>query len=569
MAVFRSIDHPLTLSRAQLLHHPSSGQFLSPAKFIHLTAQFAMGEVSLDGYNDVGCELSKNGVPRKVDWETFQIPSETPVPKYEKPDAWTVWREQLNSPRYVLAPMVDGSPAPTRMLVLNHGVDACWSPMIHARMMINDVNFKDPQAHADLAFVPEVTQADAPEHSFLLHGSRLRKHAVARAPELGVDPSVLTDKPMVAQFCANVASELLLAVKQLEESVFLGETVERRSDAIPVFAVEVNFGCPQRIARRGYYGSYLQENFSLQYELISTLHRESRFPVFAKIRRMPGGDENTIKYVEMLLAAGAQCVTVHGRRRTERGCNKGPNNWDVIKSVATAVNGRVPVVFNGGISTREQADRAIKECCVDAVMVGDGLLKNPAMFDDDAAVASVASGFEGATEQEIADRTRGTTEGLEARCALVKECIAITRALYEDSSFCPTVEQRREGFDESFKLLKGYVPGIKAELDNPRAGDARPPRPVLRRKACQKLNTLFKPLPTPDMGADGTSTAQRTPVVLILFGVLREDLAANPDLREWATRTGVRPLQRMEEIVEELLRRKKNGTFGKYSMEWD
>jgi len=48
--------------------------------------------------------------------------------------AWHWWRTTLNSPRKVLAPMVEQSELPYRVLSREYGADVCYSPMIHSRL---------------------------------------------------------------------------------------------------------------------------------------------------------------------------------------------------------------------------------------------------------------------------------------------------------------------------------------------------------------------------------------------------------------------------------------------------
>ena len=69
-------------------------------------------------------------------------------------------------------------------------------------------------------------------------------------------PSVVCCRPLFVQFCANSPATLLEAAKLVQD----------RCDA-----VDINLGCPQRIARKGRYGAFLMDDLPLVEALVSSL----------------------------------------------------------------------------------------------------------------------------------------------------------------------------------------------------------------------------------------------------------------------------------------------------------
>lgn len=140
--------------------------------------------------------------------------------------------------------------------------------------------------------------------------------------------------------------------------------------------IDLNLGCPQGIARKGRYGAYLLSDYN-QIEKIVSEFRVEKIPYSVKIRLLPSLS-STLRLCEMLQREGVSYITVHGRLREEKREFTGPCNWDTIRQIVA--NSSVPIIANGGIDSYESAQRCIQETGASAVMSGEAILENPALF---------------------------------------------------------------------------------------------------------------------------------------------------------------------------------------------
>ncbi|KZT01148.1 Dus-domain-containing protein [Laetiporus sulphureus 93-53] len=249
--------------------------------------------------------------------------------EHTKLGGYDFYREVLGSPKYVVAPMVDQSELAWRKLSRKYGAQLVYTPMINAKMYADGSHKNYRQQVFNTAFGEE------------------------GGPE---------DRPLIVQFCANHAEKLLASAKMLEPYCD---------------AIDINLGCPQDIAKKGHYGSFLQDEWDLIYELINTLHCNLSIPVTAKFRVF-STVEKTVEYAKMLERAGAQILTCHGRTREQRGHRSGLADWEKIRAVKAAVS--VPVFANGNILFHSDIEHCLAATGADAIMSAEGNLYNPALF---------------------------------------------------------------------------------------------------------------------------------------------------------------------------------------------
>ncbi len=141
----------------------------------------------------------------------------------------------------------------------------------------------------------------------------------------------------------------------------------RIAEANGADVIDINMGCPAKKVIGGYAGSALMRDPDHALSLIEATVEAVSVPVTLKMRL--GWDENSINAPEIAARAeraGIQLVTIHGRTRMQ--FYEGRADWDAIAAVRDAV--KTPLIANGDVSSREDAEEILRRSGADAVMVG-------------------------------------------------------------------------------------------------------------------------------------------------------------------------------------------------------
>ena len=151
------------------------------------------------------------------------------------------------------------------------------------------------------------------------------------------------------------------------------------SEALAPFdLIDINMGCPMpKIVNNGE-GSALLENFPLAERVISACAKSGK-RISVKFRvGVRRGDKLAAEFAKLCEGAGACMVTVHGRTRDM--IYAGEPDYGEIAAAKNAVG--IPVIANGGIFSRKDAEEMMKRTGADGVMIARAALYRPQVFCD-------------------------------------------------------------------------------------------------------------------------------------------------------------------------------------------
>ena len=230
----------------------------------------------------------------------------------------------------VVAPMVDQSDLPYRLLCRRYGANLAFTPMIHARL------FQTSKAYRRKFF--DLANGTPPE-----------------------------DRPLIAQLCGSRPLDCV---------------VQTAKDLEPfVDGIDLNCGCPQNIAKKGHYGAFLLEQEEELVDVVKALTSAVQIPVSVKARLLPSGVEDSIElYRRLIEEGGISLLTIHGRTRLQKAALTGQADWDTIKRAVQLFGDRIPIFANGSIGSLQDAKDCLEYTGADGIMSSEAILEYPPLF---------------------------------------------------------------------------------------------------------------------------------------------------------------------------------------------
>jgi tRNA-dihydrouridine synthase 1 len=243
----------------------------------------------------------------------------------------------------VLAPMVDQSDLPFRLLCRRYGSNLCYTPMIHSRLVL-----------------------DSPAYRKKFTGKWLET----------------ADRPLIAQLCGSDPDAMLEAARLVEPYVD---------------GIDINCGCPQGIARRGDYGAFLLEQEEKLLKLVKHMVAHLRIPLSVKVRLLPDPETNphrlndpsyegfdtpaaSLELYGKLVNAGVHLLTIHGRTRKQKQDLTGHADWETIRRAVELYGHKIPIFANGSIENYDDVEECLRQTKCDGVMSSESLLEYPPIF---------------------------------------------------------------------------------------------------------------------------------------------------------------------------------------------
>ena len=224
----------------------------------------------------------------------------------------------------VLAPMMEHTNLPFRLLCKDYGCALMYSEMVHTNYI---VSLKD------------------------------------NLEDISLLQSCDEDKPTTIQLVGdlNNKNEILSAIEIIDNYKYFD-------------IIDFNLGCPSNRIISGNSGSALLKNIDLVIPLLKEINSITKKPFTIKTRL--GFANNDIDYIsEKLISCGISALTIHGRRAIDNYLV--PSDHKSVETVAK--NNNIPIIYNGDV-TLDNLEEFVNNDYFSGIMIARYAMSNPSIF---------------------------------------------------------------------------------------------------------------------------------------------------------------------------------------------
>ena len=223
----------------------------------------------------------------------------------------------------------------------------------------------------------------------------------------------------------------------------------KSADLEPFDLIDINMGCPMPKIYNNGEGAALMNDLPLASRIISAV-KSSGKAVSVKFR-IGLNESNIISagFAKMCEDSGADMICIHGRVKDK--IYAGEVNFKAIAETKNAV--KIPVIANGGVFTKADAEKLFDETGADGVAIARGAMYNPFIFAD-------ISGREYDKKQIILKQIEDTKKlyGERFACVFMRKMVAFylrgepnATAIRQFLFKCKTTEEVAREVEDIFK----------------------------------------------------------------------------------------------------------------------
>lgn len=239
-----------------------------------------------------------------------------------------MYSENIKGIKLAVAPMAGITDKAFRQVCLDWGADISWSEMVSAEGLVRNPLRKNPSLEIAEKFSAK-------------------------------------EKNYWVQIFGNSSDSMAKAAKIIEKK-------------ISPLGIDINLGCPVKKAQKAGYGAVQMTKIPEVIEIIKEIKKEINLPLSLKTRLGMKDAKEILSWAPELEKAGLDQLVIHAR--TLKGMFKEEPDWKIVKKLNNKLE--IPIIYNGGIKSPENALFYAEKTGCQTLMVGQAIIGRPWIFKE-------------------------------------------------------------------------------------------------------------------------------------------------------------------------------------------